>query len=1112
MTLFPAALIDDDARASIRDDLDRNLFVEAGAGTGKTTVLVARVVNLFATATIDEPSALVAITFTEAAAAELRDRIRHELEAAAADPVRPAVERQRCGDARRRIDDAVITTLHGFAQRILAEHPLEAGLPPRFEVDDGVLAGVRFAQRWTAFLDDLYDDPAAARDLLVARALGLGSGHLLEVARRFHDRWDRVVGVDLTPRRPRPLIDAAPIAAAIRTALAIAGSRLGDPVDKLAACLADEWLPLVIQLEAATGGDDDVEVLRVARLAGRVPNVGTRAFWGDDKARVLDQLGVATAAADRLVTEHRVATIEHLLPALARFTEQGALERRQRGVLEFHDLLVLARDLLRSDPSVRVALARRYRTLLIDEFQDTDPLQLDIAFLLAAADPAAPPPDDWRDAPLAGGKLLIVGDPKQSIYAFRGADISVWDEARARFEGQVVRLAQNFRTVPTIVEWVNGVFAEVIGEGRPRSQPPYQPLAAARAPMAKGPAVVLLGGPDRGRIDDLRTKEAAEIARLARLMRDEGWRVVDQRDRSGSRPLRYDDIAVLLPTRTSLGHLERALDEAGVPYRIESRSLVWATDAVRDLLAVLSAIDDPADDVAVVAALRSPGFACRDRDLLDWRAAGGGWDHRRPRPDGIDPEHPVARAMDALRAYHDVRNDEPVNLLVERIVRERHLVELTFAQRRPRDHWRRLRFALDQARAFVEAGGRSLGELVAWAAVQTSEGATTVETPAPESDDDAVRILTIHGSKGLEFPVVVLSGLGTRLQVEGPRVAWAPDRPEVAVGRKDERFTSEGFADAAVDADRAALAEGHRLLYVAATRARDHLVVGLTHSPNVDSHARALWRVATDEEGGPLAGLARRVELADQLALDLPATGAVPAVPGDAAPERARWLAEQAELLARANSDRSLSPTGLAGGHDALEQPEPAAPDDDDQPASLRTSRRRGGTAVGRAVHGVLQLVDLDAEEAARTAGALTPLARHLAVAEGVPEATDDIAALAASSLAAPSVLAAAAATRAWRELPVTVALPGGRTLEGFIDLLYEDDAGRLVIVDHKTDRERHPDRYRLQLAAYAFALEQVLGRRPARALLVYSDIDGAVEDELADLEGAVAEVRALVS
>jgi ATP-dependent helicase/nuclease subunit A len=310
----------------------------------------------------------------------------------------------------------------------LAEHPLEAGLPPRFEVDDGVLAGVRFAERWVAFLDDLYTEPTAARDLLIGHALGLTANHLLEIARQFHDRWDRVVGIDLAPRVQPPPIDAAPIIGSLRAALDVAGDRIGDD-DKLACKLVDTWLPLLDQLVVANADPDDIEVLRAIEWLPNVGSPGRKEFWGDDKQTIIDHLTAARSAAADLANAHRTAALDRLVPRLAAFTQAGVHERQRAGVLEFHDLLVHARDLLRGSAAVRTALAERYQAILIDEFQDTDPLQLDIAFLLAAADPASEPPAHWRDTELAEGKLLIVGDPKQSIYGFRDADVSVLREA-----------------------------------------------------------------------------------------------------------------------------------------------------------------------------------------------------------------------------------------------------------------------------------------------------------------------------------------------------------------------------------------------------------------------------------------------------------------------------------------------------------------------------------------------------------------------------------------------------------------------------------------------------------------------------------------------------------
>jgi ATP-dependent helicase/nuclease subunit A len=443
---------------------------------------------------------------------------------------------------------------------------------------------------------------------------------------------------------------------------------------------------------------------------------------------------------------------------------------------------------------------------------------------------------------------------------------------------------------------------------------------------------------------------------------------------------------------------------------------------------------------------------------------------------------------------------------VEWVVRERKLVELAFAQRRPRDHWRRLRFVVDQARAFVEGGGRSVGEFIAWARLQTDEGAQVVETPAPEPDDDAVSILTIHGSKGLEFPVVVMAGLASFGRDNGPWVRWGEQRPEVALGAKGYRFATSGFAAAAETAADAAVYEGQRLLYVAATRARDQLVISLHHSKKGQSTpARELWRAC---EQTAVVGTWRPAEIPEQLALPVPIPneGRTPAT----REERAAWMHAHDALLASTAGRRVLSATAIAGA---------AAPADDvpeGAPTPAPSSLRRGGTAVGRAVHAVLQTVDLDAPG---DLAALAALAAVHAAVEGVPAAAEDVAALAASALAAPTVLQARATSRRWREVPVAAPIGDGRLVEGYIDLLFEDADGGLIVVDYKTDRARSDveldaamARYRLQAAAYALALEVTLGRPVARAVFVFARIGDAVEREVTDLPAAVAEARALVT
>ncbi|MEO7556356.1 MAG: PD-(D/E)XK nuclease family protein, partial [Acidimicrobiales bacterium] len=384
--------------------------------------------------------------------------------------------------------------------------------------------------------------------------------------------------------------------------------------------------------------------------------------------------------------------------------------------------------------------------------------------------------------------------------------------------------------------------------------------------------------------------------------------------------------------------------------------------------------------------------------------------------------------------------------------------------------------------------------------------------PAPEADDDAVRILTIHGAKGLEFPMVVLAGLGTLQRDVGPLVTWG-GRPEVAVGPKQARFTTPGWEAAASGATDAARDEGRRLLYVAATRARDHLVVGLAHPERhkpTDSYAAQLWHAAGDE--GPLAPLARRVRLPDQLALEVGPALVAPPVVDDG--ERGRWIERFDALVATTHRPRILSATAVAQlGQSAAE----AAGDDRDldrDGSDAPSTFRRGGTARGRAVHGVLQTVDLD------DPGDLGALSRLHAAAEGIGALAGEVARLSASALEAPTVRAARAAKRRWREVTVSAPLGDGQLIEGYVDLLFEDDAGALVVVDHKTDSARGVadldeavGRYRLQLAAYAIAVEAAAARPVGRAVLVFARPDGpAVEREIADLPAAMAEVRSLVS
>jgi ATP-dependent helicase/nuclease subunit A len=1086
--------VDQASRDRVRTDHSHTVFVEAAAGTGKTQALVDRVVALVAHGAALR--SIAAITFTEAAAAELRDRIRDALEQAAVGGDRAVdgeTERERWRAALADIDDAALTTLHGFAQRILADHPLEAGLPPGFEVLDEVAAGVRFEQHWSELVQALLDDDDLADVVLQGFALGLSPDVLRQVARTLRDNYDRVAHHEPAPIALAPL-DLRPLLGPLDAALG-ARTNCADPADKLAGHLEGVAL---LRDELLTVASDDLDRLDLlARWPKLTARYGQRGNWTRPVEEVRELLVAAQAGLDSVLGARRRLVVTALLERVVDWVHREAAERARTGELEFHDLLVLAREALTRDPSARAAVGERYRYLLLDEFQDTDPLQLELAALVTAD--AGALPTGWRGAPIEPGRLFLVGDPKQSIYRFRRADLGLYLEVSDHLAHVEVQLRQSFRSVPAVLELANDLFERLLGAAAPGTQAAPVALAPWRPELpGDAPTVAYLGdAADEGNIAEIRAVEADEIAAILARIRSEGWTVGNAHGEP--RPARLDDVAILLPTRTALPALEDALERHDIPARIESQSLVFATAEVRDLLAILTAIDDPTDQIAVVAALRAPAFGCSDRNLVEFRRAGGRFDYRVAPPPDLDNDHPVVVATRHLRDLHERRWWQSVSETVTAVVAECRFLELACARRRPRDHWRRVRFFVEQARAWDDAGRPGLRGFIDWVQLQADERARAVEIVVPERDDDAVRILTVHGAKGLEFPIVIVAGLNVDPPNRQPPVLFMPDGTlEVRVGPADARVATEGYA-ARLEAERAHEdAERVRLLYVAMTRARDRLFVSLHRKAS--QRACEATRIAAHLDEVPLA----RLEL-DEPA---PTARAVPSapVPGAAGPEeRVEWRAARNALLARAGRPATVAATTLA---QAGQLHTPGLDDGDAGTPDERPPWQRGraGTAVGRAVHAVLQTVDL------ATGAGVDETARAQALAERVPERVEEIRALVRAVLAAATIQAALASGRVWREVPVAAVIDG-TVVEGFIDLLYEGPDG-LVVVDYKTDRVSDDQldtllsKYRVQGAAYALALETALVRPVANVVFVFARPTAAVERAVDDLPAAIAEVR----
>ncbi len=1113
-------------RAVIEEELDKTLFVEASAGTGKTTSLVKRVVNLVARdkTTLDR---IAAITFTEAAASELRDRVREGLEVAAADASRGEDERARCTRGITDLDQASIQTLHSFAATLLRDRPLEAGLPPGFETTDEIAAGIRFNEAWEDWIDRaLEEDSLLAPHLALALPLGMTLAHLKNTAREFHGNYADLSGetFDSSPRTEGKAVDTL-----LKTWPELERlsqySKLGD----------DD--ALYTHVQSRTGAARRLAVaepgspIAFRLLCQMLPlkcSKGSQKNWDIDpetgfnackalKGR-LNELQNATEEELDLV---RRAVLKPILAGLRQFALDYADQRRREGRAEFHDLLVWARDLLRDNLPVRDHFRGRFTYVLIDEVQDTDPIQAEIAMFLCEHVPHGRTdgarPESWDQVVPERGRIFVVGDPKQSIYRFRRADVVQMERVRERMEhagGRTVSLSQNFRSHQRLVAWVNYLFQHWMGQDQEQAgiEGYYQARYEGMSPRWAGepssgcaPRVWALS--DKAvdaDIDAIRKKEAGEITRLLRRMVDEKWQKLDgDATRASGRdtysPVTYSDVCILMPGRTGVSILERGLEDGKIPYRLESASLIFETQEIRDLLNCLRAIDDPGDQVAVVAALRSPAFGCSDVDLLRHHEAGGGFDYLQPRAGRGTV--PVSDALDSLRCDHGARLRESPGGFIDRFVRDRGLMEAASGHPRMREQWRRYRFMVERARQFAGAGGTSLRAFLVWVEDQMNERARVTETPVPESDEDAVRVMTVHAAKGLEFPVVILTGINSERKSLTNAVLFDRDTGavEVRLGPTQNRFDTDGYGKLAERERNMSDAEHIRLMYVAATRARDHLVLSLR-------------RRAKGGPKSPAGAISRHLEnepdLWEPIVLDVP--GETPA-PDEARDDRRRpdaepvhtvkarevWLNKRKELIEELGRPASVAATSLGSGlreeKGESESPEP-------------WRRGRAGTSVGRAVHAVLQSIDLV------TGADIDERAGAQAAAEGIPGRKDEIARLSGVAMDSAIVKRAVASGRYWREVPVAVAIGDG-SLHGFIDLLFEEH-GDLVVIDFKTDSVSAAevagplkDDYRLQGGAYAHAIRQVTGKVVREVVFVY--LQPRCEVRLEDLHQAMRDAEA---
>ena len=1079
------------ARTLALTALDRTLLVEAGAGSGKTSVLAGRVAALLAAGRA--PGEIAAITFTELAAGELRGRVvefvhelaegtvRADLRSAFPDGPDPA-QRRRLQAARGKLDELLCTTIHGFCQRLLRPWPVEAGMDPGATVMDREDADALLAEVLDEWLRERLSAEAGPDDLLLtlfaedpATAAGLVRDLL---------RW-------MAHHRGAPVPDT------VLEADALAGLRAASARFRAfltgAACREEETDAISQELETllaaapGTAGPEAAVLLHILHMPAPAScakqDGGWKAYRQKGKWQAAVKASRSQAAAERLNEEasacytackeaHGAAKsyaagriLHRLAGELREVLDRFASLKRGAALIDFDDLMVKARDLLAGNATVRDALAARYTAVLVDEFQDTDRLQCEILWRLCAATPdPARPWTEWTPRP---GALFLVGDPKQAIYRFRGADVRSYMEVRDRLMGldadSRLQITQNFRSLGPILDWVNASFA---GPLSAEAQPGFSELFTTTVSPDGHTAIATLPVPvPAANASAIRDAEAEAVAAFcARVIG-----ALPVRDRGGPRPCRPDDIALLAPTGTDLWRYERALEAAGIAVSTQAGKGFFRRQEVQDLIALTRVLADARDTLALGALLRGPLVGLTEEALLD--AVAGLPVDEEGRPGRMFLWTPLEDVKDRLlRETLEIlqslarsgRSTTPFVLLSEAV--EELQVRPLLRRRQDRTAER----ALANVDQYLEgARGYDLRGLQAFAQAMTAQWKEAQRTMEgrPDTEEQSVSLVTMHASKGLEWPVVVPINMGGQIKSQTHAALDEAGRLHLPV------FGQHGpGGEAVMQAERDERErERHRMWYVAATRARDLLLLP-QFSIGVPANS---WMKRFGLVHDDLAPFATDM---------LPGGSLMRAEHAPNGQDRAVFETEAALIAARTHRIRRITPHLAEAGEQEVAHPAPLPPGAEDFNAD--TPPTRGSLARGLLLHKLLEevLTGETSDDAAELAARAAELAEQLHDTFGV-DTLDPAEAVEAvrRGLDLPEI-------RAIRADLVPECAVAGSVLGaddeavtlGVADAVTVAPGGRIgVVVDWKSDVAPVPAtvaRYRAQVAAYLAATGAAAG------------------------------------
>jgi ATP-dependent helicase/nuclease subunit A len=815
-------LKDQAARNAIENDLNSNFLVEAGAGSGKTYSLVKRFISLVKNG--ESEGKIAIITFTRKAAAELKLRIQIKLESELNNQKLSSAESENIKEALSNFSSYYIGTIHAFAARILRERPIEAAVDPDFKELSGREEKELNRRSYQLYLNHIRLNQPEELEKLEEIGIDPHSlkNHFVDLTQypdvEFQTAANDMPDFDLAVREINEFIkEAKPF---------MFEQEPENGYDKAQQrILKAENIIKYNKLE-----DNELKKAELLSVFDNKTNVTLNRWKDKEQAKIFR---------DQILVELREEYIEPALKEwnlyrhriILSFLQQGIdhfrSQKLEEGKLSFHDLLHITAETLKNNPELRKYFKRKYSTIMVDEFQDTDPLQAEIIFYLTAENIEE---KSYRKLRPEAGSLFVVGDPKQSIYRFRRADINIYNQVKKQIEesgGEVLKLYSNFRTVPELTEYLSDVFKDIFVNEESLNQDIYAPLVSVRDQSSfqlKG-IKTLTAAAEYSKKDEIREKDAAQIADFIEAAVENKFKLSRTEDSKKDEKADYSDFMIILRYKEGIQQYIKALKDRGIPVDVTGGS-TFERSAVelRDLHKILKLVNQP-ERAYLVGALKTIYFAFDDQELFECRKAGANFELLQDEEIGIER---YDQSLEKLKKYYKWKKEYSAAVVLEKIVEDLGVFPFVFTQELAENRASSILYFLEAVKAEEAETFFSFKMLVTRLEELFEDGIEEELDLEPAAD--AVRILNLHRAKGLEAPVVILADPAKS----------GRHSPQKHISREEQEnrgyyLFKEGYHNILGEPpewekykeleERESEAEEERLLYVAATRAKNMLIV-----------------------------------------------------------------------------------------------------------------------------------------------------------------------------------------------------------------------------------------------------------------------------------------------